>query len=52
MKNFSIRMAPEDRKEVSKVASANGLTDGDVIRRAVRYYLKSLRRRKSAVLSN
>jgi predicted transcriptional regulator len=47
MKNFSIRLPEEQRQAIAKIAAANSLKESDVMRLAVRHYLKALKRRKA-----
>ena len=47
MKNFSIRLEAEAREGIRKIATLEKLKEGEILRRAVRHYLKAMARRKA-----
>ena len=47
MKNFSIRLEAESREGIEKIAALEKLKESEVLRRAVRHYLKAMARRKA-----
>jgi predicted DNA-binding protein len=49
MKNFSLRIPTEQREEIAKIAKNHGLKDSDILRLAVRNFLKSQKRKKGAL---
>lgn len=50
MQNTSIRLTKEQSEAIAKIAAINGLKSSDIIRAAIRNYIRSAKRLKEAVL--